>query len=103
MSNPTANGGEMLYNYAKIADSAAQIGATAHRIKAQLDDLEVYVKRLVSTWSGQAATDYQQAQNNWNTAADDINNILHKLAGAVGDGNTHMEHVDKMAAASWSV
>lgn len=97
------NPGEILYNHAHIAQSAADIGVAAQHIKSELDDLERYVKQLVSTWDGDASTNYQQAQAKWNSAANDINLILQQLARAVGDGNQHMADVDKAAGASWAV
>ena len=56
---------------------------------------------MVSSWEGEAADRYQEHQNKWDTAAQDLNDILSAIGRAVEDGNDRMQSVNTAAANSW--
>jgi early secretory antigenic target protein ESAT-6 len=75
--------GHILVTFAALGEGATDAETIAARIEQQLADLRGYVKPLVSNWTGQASSNYQTLQNQWDTSATDLNAVLRQIALAL--------------------
>lgn len=89
------------YSFGDISAASADITATTGRINGALGDLKQELQPMVSTWQGDSSTAYQAAQQQWDSAAADLNEVLRTIARAVGESNDAMSDINRSAAASW--
>ena len=75
--------GNMLVTFGAVAEAAGDADLVAGQIEAQLSDLRGYLAPLVSSWSGQAASDHQALQARWDASAGDLNAVLREMARAL--------------------
>ena len=55
---------------------------------------------MVSTWEGESAVAYNQAQAKWDKASQELNTVLATISKTVSQGNDAMSDVNRRAAAS---
>lgn len=89
------------YQFGEIEAAASDINSTSGRINALLDDLKAQLQPMVSTWEGESASAYGEAQAKWDKAAAELNTILATISKTVREGNDRMGDINRMAAASW--
>jgi len=89
------------YGFGSLADAATDIETSSRNIGNQLEDLKNSLKPMVASWEGEASDRYQEHQAKWDTAAQDLNDILSTIGRAVEDGNNRMQSVNTAAANSW--
>jgi early secretory antigenic target protein ESAT-6 len=81
-----------------IDTAASDIITTATHLRDQLDALRQYIHPLVASWSGEAATNYQNLQNQWHTSADQLHQILGQIATTLSTVNHNYVAVEKKVA-----
>jgi early secretory antigenic target protein ESAT-6 len=91
----------ILVNYATITNASSDVRSTAGRIKQQLDDLEAAVKRVASTWEGEAQEGYQRKQSEWDKTAADLHATLLKIAAALQNAAENYQATEKSNASTW--
>lgn len=89
------------YEFGAIQTAASDISSTSGRINNLLDDLKSLIQPMVSTWEGDSAVAYAQAQDKWDRAAAELNTVLATISQTVGQSNDRMSDVNRRAAASW--
>ncbi|AKE38390.1 ESAT-6-like protein [Corynebacterium camporealensis] len=89
------------YEFGAISAAAADINSTSGRINGLLGDLKATINPMVSTWEGESAAAYAQAQAKWDNAAAELNTVLATISNTVSQGNDAMSDVNRRAAASW--
>ncbi|ALA66732.1 WXG100 family type VII secretion target [Corynebacterium lactis] len=89
------------YGFGGINSAAEDIRSTSASIAELLGDLKSRIQPMVATWEGDSADSYQAAQREWDTAAEELNQILNTIAGAVSEGSDRMADINRRAAASW--
>ncbi|MDO5099922.1 MAG: WXG100 family type VII secretion target [Corynebacterium sp.] len=89
------------YGFGEIEAAAGDIQSTSGRINALLDAIKSQIQPMVSSWEGDSAIAYQEAQNKWDRAAAELNTVLATISQTVRSGNDRMSDVNRMAAASW--
>ncbi|PFG27194.1 ESAT-6-like protein [Corynebacterium renale] len=89
------------YQFGAIDAAATDIQATSARINQLLDELKSFLAPMVSTWEGQSAEAYNEAQARWDKSAAELNTILATISKTVRQGNDQMADVNRAAAASW--
>ena len=92
---------EIKSEFGAISSAAADINATSGRINSTLADLKARLQPMVSTWEGESAVAYNQAQAKWNKASQELNTVLATISKTVSQGNDAMSDVNRRAAASW--
>ena len=90
------------YQFGAIEQASADITSTSGRITTVLDNLKTTLQPMVSSWEGESAEAYRQAQHQWDAAAAELNRVLATIAGTVQEGNQRMSDINRRAAASWS-
>ena len=91
----------ILVNYATITNASTDVRSTAGRIKQQLEDLEAAVKRVASTWEGEAQEGYQRKQREWDQTAQDLHSTLLKISAALQSAAENYQATEKSNAATW--
>ena len=90
------------YDFGAISAAAADMRSSSGRINGLLGELKSQIAPMVNTWEGDSAVAYQDAQNRWDRAAAELNQILETIARTVEDGTQRMSDMNSRAAASWS-
>jgi membrane-anchored mycosin MYCP len=85
----------ILVNFATVSQASSDVKATAGRIKSQLDELESMVKRVANTWEGAAQEGYQQKQRQWDQTADNLHQVLLKIATALQNSADNYQSTEK--------
>jgi WXG100 family type VII secretion target len=93
---------EILVTFGEIANAQGSVASTSQRINAQLEDLKRMLAPMVAGWQGQAATDYQAKQRQWDTAAADLNQVLNQIGVALGHANEGYQQVENANASRWA-
>jgi WXG100 family type VII secretion target len=88
--------------FGEIQGAQGHVTQTAQQMNAQLEDLQRMLAPLVSTWTGEAATDYAAKKKQWDTAAADLNQVLAKIGTALGTANEGYQNVERANASRWS-
>ncbi len=92
---------EIRVTFGELSVAQQNVGATAQRITSQLADLRRFLAPMTATWEGQAAQDYQARQQQWDTAAADLNAVLTQIGVALGAANDNYQAVERINAARW--
>lgn len=94
--------GHMLVTPAAIANGSADTETVAQHIDQLLDDLKAYLAPMVASWSGDASTDYNAEQARWDTAAGELNTILHEIATALGTAEGNYNSAESTNLGIWA-
>ena len=92
---------EIKVTFGALEAARADVGGTATRITGQLEELKRFLAPLVASWEGQAATEYQAKQRQWDTAAADLAAVLAQIGVALGTANESYRQVEQTNAARW--
>ena len=93
--------GRMLVTFSAIETAASDTDATAAQIDQQLDDLKAYLAPMVSTWTGQAAAEYQALQQKWDTSAAELNAVLREISGALRTAGQNYQQAERENTSIW--
>jgi early secretory antigenic target protein ESAT-6 len=78
---------EIKVTFGSLEAAGGNITSAAGKVSSSLDDLKRYLQPLVSTWQGQAHETYQTLQAKWDSAAADLQQVLHSIGVAVHSAN----------------
>ena len=92
---------EIKVTFGALEAARADVAGTAARIDTRLNDLRRALGPLVTGWEGQAATEYQARQRQWDTAAADLAAVLAQIGVALGAANDSYRRVEQVNAARW--
>jgi WXG100 family type VII secretion target len=86
---------ELLVNFGQLQAAAGHIDTAIGALHTQLDDLESAAKPLISTWNGNAQDAYQQRQQQWTRAAQDLTQILQSIKKALEESTQEYIQTEK--------
>jgi 6 kDa early secretory antigenic target len=92
---------EIRVTFGALEAAQADVSGVATRMTGQLEDLRRFLAPLVATWEGQAATEYQDRQRQWDGAAAGLTAVLAQIGTAVGSANESYRQVEQANAARW--
>jgi early secretory antigenic target protein ESAT-6 len=92
---------EIKVTFGALEAARADVGGAAARISARLEELKRFLAPLVATWEGQAATEYQARQRQWDTAAADLAAVLAQIGVALGAADESYRQVEQANTARW--
>lgn len=75
---------EIKVTFGALVAAQGDIATTSAALNGQLNDLKAQLAPMVSTWTGDAATNYQAFQHKWDLAQADLNRVLQEVAKLVG-------------------
>jgi early secretory antigenic target protein ESAT-6 len=93
--------GHILVTFGSVVEAAGDTDSIAGQIEQQLNDLKAYLAPMVASWSGQASTDYQALQAQWNTSAADLNVVLRQIAQALRTAHGNYTQAEQQNSSIW--
>ncbi|SDJ71219.1 early secretory antigenic target ESAT-6 [Lentzea albidocapillata subsp. violacea] len=93
--------GQIQVTFAEVANAASQISSAAKSVDQQLDDLRTKVTSTLSGYTGDAATQYQAAQDKWDKAAADLQAVLAAIGTAVQQSGEAYEQAERQNQGRW--
>ncbi|HEV7896493.1 MAG TPA: WXG100 family type VII secretion target [Planosporangium sp.] len=93
---------ELLVNFGQLQAAAGHINSAISALHTQLTDLESSAKPLVDTWDGEAQAAYQQRQQQWTRAAQDLTQILQNIKKALDESTQEYIQTEKTNAGLFS-
>ncbi|AIA04399.1 WXG100 family type VII secretion target [Streptomyces noursei] len=84
--------------YGAVEQTAADIERAAKELQAELDKIWGAVKRVSSSWEGEAHQAFQAAERQWNARASHIQSTLHEVATKIRTGSADYKATDRRAA-----
>jgi WXG100 family type VII secretion target len=91
------NDGVLLVNFGALAQASADIQKALNELQSQIGQLERDAGPLVATWSGPAQAAYRARQQKWQTAANDLSDILRNIKLAVDDSAADYQNTERAA------
>lgn len=92
---------EIKVTFGALEAAQADVSAVAGRMTSGLEDLKRFLAPMVATWEGQAATEYQAKQRQWDTAAANLTTVLGQIGVALGTANQSYRQVEQTNASRW--
>ncbi|RZQ64087.1 WXG100 family type VII secretion target [Amycolatopsis suaedae] len=87
--------GEIKVDYATIERAAEDCRATEGELAALFDQLKQDLQPLISSWSGDAMTMYEQHQREWDNAFEELKVVLNQIAIALPEIRDGYQATDK--------
>lgn len=94
--------GQIKVTFGAIDTAASDTDSIASNLNQQLDDLKGYISPLVATWTGQAATSYQTLQQQWDTSAANLNDVLRQIATTLRTSNQNYTTAETSNTNIWN-
>jgi early secretory antigenic target protein ESAT-6 len=94
--------GQVLVNFATIAEASQNVQNTYNKLNQQLDDLHSFLAPLVAQWTGSAAETYQQKQREWQQAQTDLGNVLKTIGNVLESAHGAYQQTESANQKSWS-
>lgn len=92
----------MLVTFAAIAEASQNVNNTSNLLNQKLDDLQRQLQPLVSDWTGNAAENYQAKQRQWNSAQQQLTQVLSAIGKVLEQAHESYSSVEKSNAATWN-
>lgn len=92
---------EILVTFSSLHQAQTDVVSTAASLNHQLADLKSFLAPMVSTWSGAAAQNYQAKQRVWDSAAQDLNDVLARIGQALGAATEDFQRAEASNANVW--
>lgn len=93
--------GEIKVDFGQLSAGADSLHQTASKIQAELDELESFLKPLIQQWEGSAQEAYYSAQQQWDQAAKNLQEITAKMGMAVNAANESYQAGERANAAKF--
>jgi WXG100 family type VII secretion target len=88
-------------DFGAISNLAGQVDSQVHQIESQLETLKSAIQKLAMEWQGSANESFQAVQANWNQSADDLNQVLARIATAVHAAQEAYQQTESKNASAW--
>ncbi|GAA3841751.1 hypothetical protein GCM10022243_05210 [Saccharothrix violaceirubra] len=88
-------------NFGELANAGGEIASQANQVQQALDDLKQRLAPVIAQWDGGASEAYQQAQNQWNTSAADLQSVLAAIGVAVQQATDAYQQAEQQNTVRW--
>ena len=92
---------EIKVNFEQLGQAADDLHKTSTKIQQELDQLEQFLKPLVATWEGSAQQAYQAAQDEWDKAAQNMQETTAKMGMTVNTVKERYQSGEKSNASKF--
>jgi len=89
-------------NFAGLDQGAAAFAQTASALMTELEDLEGKLKAKLAQWDGNAQQAYHTCQQQWQTSARDMQNIVTQLGSAISDSGQNYQAAERANSSIWN-
>ena len=90
-------------NHAGLDTAAEDLGRTVKQIDDRLNRLESELAPLRSDWTGNAQQAYQTAKAKWDSAIQEMRNLLDQTSQTVHQSNAEYKAADQRGAAAFEI
>jgi early secretory antigenic target protein ESAT-6 len=95
------SGGDIKVSFGAVSNLASAIDGQVRQIETQLEDLRNSINKLASEWTGGAQDAFRNVQTNWNSSADDLTQVLNRIATAVHTAHDQYQQTESKNTAVW--
>ncbi len=85
---------KLVVNFAALHQAAGDIQHAINSMESQLHEAESTAHPLVATWDGDAKHAYQERQQKWTQAANDLATMLRDIKKAVEESAAHFQDTE---------
>lgn len=85
-----------------LRQAGSDIASSSNTITNRLDRLETDLAPMAASWTGQAATFYQDTQQRWDTAALELADVLRQIGAAVNTAADNYAATEQRVGSSWA-
>ncbi len=96
-----AAGDSIKVDFGAISNLAGVIDGQVHQIESQLETLKSAIQKLGMEWTGGANEAFAGVQQNWNTSADDLTQVLNRIATAVHAAHDAYQQTEQSNTKVW--
>ncbi|WP_018682788.1 WXG100 family type VII secretion target [Actinokineospora enzanensis] len=96
------NGDIIKVNFAEVANAAQSITSTSSQLDGLLGDLKSRLAPLRAGYSGAAAEAWDAKQREWDSAYDDLKQVLNSIGTAVRQSGENYEQTEHANASRWA-
>jgi WXG100 family type VII secretion target len=96
-----AGGDTIRVDFGAVSNLASQIDSQVHQIEGELETLKSAIQKLAQEWQGGANEAFQAVQNNWNQSADDLTQVLNRIATAVHAAHDAYQQTESKNTSAW--
>ncbi len=82
---------EIRYNFAGLNAAAESCNGAVRNMTGELDGLKSGIAPLLATWDGEAREAYFQRQTEWESAANDLRDLLGRIERALRESAAKMQ------------
>jgi early secretory antigenic target protein ESAT-6 len=93
---------EQSWNFAGIEAGSSAIQGAVGQTQSLLEEGQQSLTRLAAAWGGSGSEAYQQVQQNWHTASDELNSSLKTLASTITEASQAMAQTESGVAGMFS-
>jgi ESAT-6 family protein len=86
---------ELLVTFGQLQAAVGHIDTAVGALHTQLGDLDSAARPLVGSWTGDAQLAYQERQQRWTAAAQDLTNILQGIKQALQESTDQYMQTEK--------
>ena len=90
-------------NHAGLDNAAQDLYTAVKEIDDRMNRLESELAPLKSDWSGNAQTSYHSAKAKWDTAIQEMRDLLDQTSQTVYQSNTEYKAADQRGAAAFDI
>lgn len=88
-------------NFAEVANASQALSSSASKLETLLGELKQRLAPLAAGYSGAAAEGWNAKQQAWDTAQDELRQVLASIGTAVQQSGENYEQTEKANANRW--
>ncbi|HEX4700553.1 MAG TPA: WXG100 family type VII secretion target [Pseudonocardiaceae bacterium] len=88
-------------DFGAISNLAGGIDSQVKQIEGQLEQLKAAIQKLGTEWEGGANAAFAGVQQNWNNSADDLHQVLNRIALAVHAAHDAYHETEQKNTSVW--
>jgi 6 kDa early secretory antigenic target len=93
--------GYVLVTFEAIGQAATDCNTTNAAMQQELTALKSYLAPMVQAWAGRARENYMVLQQQWDTAADDLSQVLTQISHALTVSQQNYTETETANASIW--
>lgn len=82
---------EIRYNFGALNAAADSCGGAVKNLTGELEGLKTGIAPLLATWDGEAREAYFRRQSDWESAANDLRDLLGRIEKALRESAAKMQ------------
>lgn len=86
---------EIRYNFPALQKAADDCNRAVKNMQGELEGLKTQIQPMLSTWEGDARDAYFRRQSEWESAANDLRELLGRIERALRESAIKMQQREK--------